>query len=122
MTKLKVVAILALLLASPSAFARGGGGGMSHGDHMTMNHNDQPTTTHGQGGAGAGKIRLHAHRTIELQRIEARIRIVGGQLVKLVNMGQQNSVQFKVLARQLAVLNAKLARFGLPPVMVGLNT
>lgn len=118
MTKLKVVAILAVLLASQSAFARGGGGGMSHGDHMasgphehmTVTHTDHATMSH-----GLGHRPVSAHHAAEFRRIRVRIQIISAQLFKLITLGQQNSLKYKVLTRERAMLQARLRRLAFLP-------
>jgi hypothetical protein len=109
MTKLKIVATIALLLAVQPAFARGGGGGPSHGDHTTMSHNDHPATTHGQ---NIGRHAPNAHKAAEILRLEAQIRAIQAKLLKAFNMGMSTSAMFKKGNRQIAILAARLHRLG----------
>ena len=118
MTKLKLVAVLAVLLAAQPAFARGGsGGGMGHGDHTTMTHNDHlimthsdhPTMMHGQ---GTGRHAPNAHRAAEIQRLEAQIRAVQAKIFKLFNAGMLNAALLKRENQRINVLAARLHRLG----------
>ena len=116
MTKLKVVAILAVLLTAPPAFARGGSG-MSHGDHTAMTHNDHMTmTTRGQ---SMGRHIPNARRAAEIQRLEAQIRMIQANIFKLFNAGKLNATLLKRENQRVAILAARLHRLGVQLIPVG---